>query len=195
MTYLFPPGGDGHTALSEEDRIGLLLPEIATRGDLYGAEQRNITRALMRPLPKVRTLLDDHYLRHLHRAMFGQVWQWAGQYRLRETNIGIEPTGIAAAVRLLVQGVAAWIEHETYEPDEICMRLHHRLAFIHPFPNGNGRHSRVCADLLGAALGVEPFSWGINLGLTTSELRRAYHTALWAADAGAMRDIVVFARS
>ena len=98
MTYLFPPEGDGHTALSEEDRIGLLLPEIATRGDLYGAEQRNISRALMRPLPTARTLLDDRFLRNLHRAMFGRVWRWAGQYRLRETNIGIEPGGIAVAV-------------------------------------------------------------------------------------------------
>ena len=62
MTYLFPPEGDGHTALSEEDRIGLLLPEVATRGDLYGAEQRNISRALMRPLPTARALLDDRFL-------------------------------------------------------------------------------------------------------------------------------------
>ena len=195
MTYLFPPEGDGHTALSEEDRIGLLLPEVATRGDLYGAEQRNISRALMRPLPTARALLDDRFLRNLHRAMFGRVWRWAGQYRLRETNIGIEPGGIAVAVRLLVQDVAVWVEHGTYELDEICVRFHHRLVFVHPFPNGNGRHARVCADLLGAALGVEPFSWGINMGLTTSELRRAYHTALRAADAGEMQDIVVFARS
>ena len=181
--------------LSEEDRIGLLLTEIATCGDLYGAEQRNIARALMRPLPTVRTLLDDYYLRRLHRAMFGQVWHWAGQYRSRLTNIGIEPGGIAVAVRTLVQDVATWIEHEIYEPDEICMRFHHTLVAIQPFPNGNGRHGRVAADFLGDALGVEPFSWGINLGLTTSELRRTYHAALWAADAGELRDLVIFAQS
>ena len=195
MTYLFAPQGDGHTMLSEEDRVGLVLPEIATRGDLYGAEQRNIARALLLPPPTARRLLDDRYLRGLHRAMFDQVWKWAGQYRLRETNIGIEPSGIAVAVRLLVQDVAAWIEYETYKPDEICMRFHHRLVCIHPFPNGNGRHGRICADLLNAALGGEPFSWGIDAGLTTGGLRQRYHGALRSADAGEMRDLLLFARS
>ena len=140
-------------------------------------------------------LLDDRYLRALHRAMFDQVWQWAGKYRLRETNIGVAPDSIAVAVRLLVRDVTAWIEYETYEPDEICMRFHHRLVFIHPFPNGNGRHGRICADFLNAALGGEPFGWGIDTGLTTSELRRRYHAALQSADAGEIRDLISFARS
>ena len=137
---------------------------IATRGDLLDAEQRNIVRALLLPPPTVAALLDDKYLRDFHKAMFGRVWRWAGRYRSRETNLGIGPEGIAAAVRILVGDAAAWVEHDTYEPDELAVRFHHRLVsihpIIHPFLNGNGRHSRICADMLVTALGREPFSWG-----------------------------------
>ena len=195
MTGLFRLEGDGHTVLSDEDRDGLIPSYIATRGDLFDAEERNIVRGLLRPFPTVRVLLDDLYLRDLHRAMFGGVWEWAGRYRLRETNIGIDPTGIAPAVRSLVDDVSTWVEHATYEPDEICVRFHHRLVSIHPFPNGNGRHSRICADFLVAALGMAPFNWGRNLGVTTTELRRHYQTALRAADAGEIHELLTFARS
>ena len=195
MTGLFRLEGDGHTVLSDEDRDGLIPSYIATRGDLFDAEERNIVRGLLRPPPTVRVLLDDLYLRDLHRAMFGGVWEWAGRYRPRETNIGIDPTGIAPAVRSLVEDVSTWVEHATYEPDEICVRFHHQLVSIHPFPNGNGRHSRICADFLVAALRMAPFSWGRNLGVTTSELRRHYQTALRAADAGKIHKLLTFARS
>ncbi len=195
MTGPFLPEGDGHTALSDEDRFGLIPSHIATRGDLFDAEERNIAHALLRPFPKIRVLLDDLYLRDLHRAMFGQVYQWAGQYRQRATNIGMDPTVIATAVRLLVENVATWVEYGTYEPDEICVRFHHQLVSIHPFPNGNGRHSRICADYLVTALGMPPFSWGRGLGVTTSKLRWHYQTALRAADAGKIRDLLIFARS
>ena len=130
------PEGEGHTPLSEDDRMGLIPSYIATRGDLFDAEERNIAHALLRRPPTVAVLLDDLYLRDLHRAMFGRVWEWAGQYRSRQTNIGIELAGIAAAVRVLVQDVDAWVEHQTYGADEICVRFHHRLVSTHPFPNG-----------------------------------------------------------
>lgn len=189
------PEGEGHTPLTEEDRMGLIPSYIGTRGDLFDAEERNIAHALLRQPPTVAELLDDLYLRDLHRAMFGQVWQWAGRYRLRQTNIGIEPPHIASAVRMLVGDVDAWVEHQTYEPDVTCVLFHHRLVSIHPFPNGNGRHSRLCADYLRIALGEAPFSWGMHLDMTTNELRQCYHAALRAADAGEISDLLIFALS
>lgn len=188
------PNGDGHTALSEDDRRGLLLTYVVTREDLFDAEQRNISKALLRRRPTVDRLLDDHYLRRLHRDMFGQVWSWAGRYRLHETNLGIDPREIPMAVRSLVGDCRAWLEHSSYLPDEVAVRFHHRLVAIHPFPNGNGRHGRVAADQLIAALGQPPFTWGRSLRVATAELRGSYRHALVAADDGDIAPLLEFAR-
>ena len=190
------PIGDGHTALSEDDRRGLIPAYIATRGDLFDAEQRNIGNALLRRRPPTpEQLLDEQYLRTLHRAMFGEVWEWAGRYRTAETNIGVAPHRIAGDVALLVGDARAWIEYETYEPDELAVRFHHRLVAIHPFPNGNGRHGRIAADYLIRGLGSERFSWGARADLSTDALRLAYRRALEQADRGEIADLVAFART
>ena len=190
------PIGDGHTQLSEDDRRGLIPAYIATRGDLFEAEQRNIANALLRRRPpRPEQLLDDRYLRDLHAAMFGEVWEWAGRYRTVETNIGVAPHRIAGDVALLVGDAGAWIEYGTYRPDELAVRFHPRLVAIHPFPNGNGRHSRVAADYLVRGLGGEPFSWGARADLDTDELRAAYRHALQRADADQIADLLAFVRS
>jgi len=188
------PVGEGHTEFPEEDRLGLIPTYIATRGELYDAEQRNIAQALLRLPPTVQVLLDEVYLRNLHRAMFGDVWEWAGRYRLRETNIGIAPHDIPTAVRLLVDDARAWVEYSTYDPDELAVRFHHRLVAIHPFPNGNGRHGRIAANYIVQSLGREPFSWGSNLAINTGELRAAYHQSLLNADNGEIEDLLAFVR-
>ena len=195
MSDLSTPIGDGHTVLSEDDRADLLQPDITTRQELFEAEQLNIATALLRPKPSLPTLLDDKYLRDLHKAMFGDVWGWAGRYRQRETSVGIEPTDISTQVRDALNDVAGWAKHETYRPDELAVRFHHRLVNIHPFVNGNGRHSRISADLLIEALGHNVFSWGRNLRLPTVPLRGRYIAALRSADDGEIDDLVSFARS
>jgi len=83
MTGGFLPVGDGHTELSEEDRHGLIPTYIATKGELFEAEQENIARAMLHRRPTISDLVDDKYLRDFHRAMFGDVWRWAGRYRQR----------------------------------------------------------------------------------------------------------------
>lgn len=189
------PTGDGHTELDEDERNDLIPTYIATRRELFDAEQRNITKALLRARPTVERLLDDKYLRELHRSMFGDVWSWAGRYRIRETNIGVEPTLISTAVKTLVDDTRTWIDHTTYPIDEIGARFHHRLVAVHPFVNGNGRHGRIAADLLVAALGQEPFSWGSGLAVDTDRLRRAYREALVAADHDDLHLLLAFVRS
>lgn len=189
------PVGDGHTELSDEDRLGLIPTYIATRGELFDAEQRNIAQALLRRPPIVAKLLDDKFLRDLHKAMFDQVWDWAGRYRLRETNIGVAPNRIPTAIRTLVDDGKAWVEYGTYQPDELAVRFHHRLVAIHPFPNGNGRHGRIAADYLIRSLGREPFSWGAGLDVDTDELRSAYRISLQGADGGDIAELLAFART
>ena len=190
------PDGDGHTPLTDEEREGLLPTYVSTRGELNDAEQRNIAAALLhRRLPSVEVLLDDTYLRQLHHAMFGDVWRWAGHYRLTERNVGMDPTQIPIVVRDLVDDARTWAKHSTFEPDEIAVRFHHRLVAIHPFPNGNGRHSRAAANYLVRALGREDFSWGAVRTRTTAELRTAYLRALCAADGHELHPLIEFARS
>jgi len=187
------PLSDGHTELSEEDRLGLIPTYIATRGELFEAEQRNIAQALLRRPPSVAMLLDDTYLRRLHKSMFDQVWEWAGRYRIRETNIGIAFEQISSEIRNLVNDTKTWVEYSTYEHDEIAVRFHHRLVFIHAFPNGNGRHGRIAADFLVASLNGEPFTWGARLDTDTDRLRSAYLHALRRADGGDIEDLLAFA--
>jgi Fic-DOC domain mobile mystery protein B len=195
VTDRLVPVGDGHTELSEEERLGLVPTYIATRGELFDAEQRNIAQTLLRRPPTVAKLLDDKFLRDLHEAMFDQVWEWAGRYRLRETNIGVAPNQIPTAIHTLVDDTKAWVEYGTYEPDELAVRFHHRLVAIHPFPNGNGRHGRIAADYLITSFDREPFGWGVGLDVDTDGLRAAYRTALQRADGGDIAELLAFART
>jgi len=178
------PFDDGHAPIGADDSQGLKLSYITTRGELNEAEQENILRARQRRRPPtLEALLDDKYLRSLHRAMFGDVWAWAGSYRRLETLIGIDPAQIAVCVRSLVGDARIWSEHE--EPLAVAVRFHHRLVQIHPFPNGNGRHGRQAADYLMEALGQPAFTWGAVSGVSdVQETRRRYLAALREADGG-----------
>ena len=178
------PAGDGHTPLGDDDRQGLRLSYVTTRGELNEAEQENFLKARQRRRPPdLPALLDDKYLRDLHRAMFGDVWAWAGTYRWLETSIGIDPAQIGVCVRNLAADARIWAEHE--EPLVVAVRFHHRLVSIHPFPNGNGRHGRQAADYLVEALGQPPFTWGAVDGARNVEHTRwRYLAALREADGG-----------
>ena len=191
------PVGDGHTEVSDEDRAALLPTYIATRGELFEAEEENIATGTFGRNPTIETLLDDLYLRQLHQAMFDRVWKWAGRYRTLEANIGIEPTLISTAVRELVGNTRAWVEFSTFDPDDVAVRFHHRIVQIHPFVNGNGRHGRIAADLLVRALGREAFTWGRDLNVSTAELRARYQAALRRTDTDPedIGDLAAFARS
>lgn len=191
------PLGDGHTEISDEDRVALIPTYIATRGELFEAEEQNIAAATFGRSPTTENLLDDLYLRQLHQAMFNRVWRWAGHYRTLETNIGIDPNLISTAMRELVDNTSAWVELSTYDPDDIALRFHHRIVQVHPFVNGNGRHGRIAADLLAQALQQQPFTWGRNLNVSTAELRDRYLAALRRADLDPedIGDLAAFARS
>jgi Fic-DOC domain mobile mystery protein B len=119
--------------------------------------------------------------------MFDDVWTWAGKLRQREANIGIDPHQIAVALRALCDDTLAQIgdgNDLAYLADELAVRFHHRLLCVHPFANGNGRHSRLAADLLVTALGAAPFTWGGAELTTASDLRADYLAALRHADRG-----------
>ncbi len=141
-------------------------------------------------------MLEVDFLRELHKRMFGEVWRWAGEYsKERDRRIGSDNYMIPIDLRALMEEVRYWLDHDSYPPDEIALRFHHRLTQIHPFPNGNGRFSRMAADLLITRLGGERFSWGrVNL-VDASATRRAYIDTLQAADNYTLEPLLAFARS
>ena len=127
--------------------------------------------------------------------MLGTVWNWAGKFRTTERSIGIAPHQIQIDLRQLLDDARYWIDNDTYEPDEIAVRFHHRLVWIHPFSNGNGRHARMAADLLAVAHGRPRFTWGRSSLVEASEAREGYITALRAADRHEIEPLLEFARS
>jgi Fic-DOC domain mobile mystery protein B len=164
----------------QPDEATPLTPE--EQRELNEAEQENIVRGREWALGRRRDPLIERFVTDLHKRMLGDVWRWAGKLRRSERNLGIPFYEIPAALRQLLDEAKAWIEYKSYAPDEIAVRLHHRLVQIHPFPNGNGRHARLMADLLIMRLGGERFSWGSAHLQAAGEVRGRYVAALKAAD-------------
>jgi Fic-DOC domain mobile mystery protein B len=188
---------DPDTPLSPEE-LADLIPNLATKKELNEWERENILRAREWAISDRTHLADmasDGYVRKLHSRMFDQTWKWAGQYRRTEKNIGIPAYQIREQLGVLLGDVRYWIEHGTYSPDEIAVRFHHRLVVIHPFPNGNGRHARLIADVLAIKLGRPAFTWGATDLVRPGEARAQYLEAIRAADKGEMQTLIAFARS
>ena len=187
---------DGATPLEPEERVGLLQSWITYRSDLNEAEQANISSGVAwAHRQRRRDILTGEFIKQLHGRMFGDVWAWAGGFRRTERNLGIDPVRIPIELRTALDDARYWVENKTYPPDEIAVRLHHRLVAIHPFPNGNGRTTRLVADILAARLGQEPFTWGRVALTDASETRMRYIAALTAADNHDIRPLLEFARS
>lgn len=182
------------TPLTPEETRQLILAYIAYRSELNEAEQENIARAQDWALGRKRDPLTEKFIKELHRRMLGEVWKWAGKFRTSERNLGLPFYEIPTALRQLLADTNAWIEYKAYPPDEIAVRFHHRLVQIHPFPNGNGRHARLMADLLIMRLGTERFSWGRENLRDAGALRKRYIAALQAADQHDIRPLLAFAR-
>jgi Fic-DOC domain mobile mystery protein B len=189
------PQDDGGTELTEKEREGLIPSYITLRSELNEAEQANILEAEEWAFARKRDLLEEEFLNHLHRRMYGNVWRWAGRYRTSGKNIGIDTYRIPTELRQLLDDCRYWIENGTYEPDEIAVRFHHRIVSIHCYPNGNGRHARLAADLLLKSMGHERFSWGGKNLVDVGETRGRYIAALQAADKHDIGPLLEFVRS
>jgi Fic-DOC domain mobile mystery protein B len=192
---LFDEDDEANTPLTAEEREQLIPSYIALRGELNEAEHINIAAASKWLSSRKRDVLDQAFLNGLHKRMFGKVWRWAGQYRTTPRNIGIDAYRIPTEMRQLIDDVQFWVANETYPPDEIAMRFSHRLVAIHPFPNGNGRFSRMVGDMLAVQLGQPRFTWGSASLVDASETRATYVAALRAADAHDIEPLLVFGRT
>jgi len=186
---------DGATPLDPDEMEGLVFKHVTTRGQLDHLEQANMESGLQwLARRKSKDILNEGFVRELHKRLFGEVWRWAGTFRRTEKNIGIDPVRIPVQLRLLLDDVRYWVEHGTYSPIESAVRFHHRLVYIHLFANGNGRHARIMADaLLSNIFGVPGIDWAGGHDLQTMNQRRnAYIQALRKADGGDYQALLVF---
>lgn len=190
---------DGQTPLSEEEKDGLLIKTITTHGELDEYEQLNIEKAIqwtMRKKLKKENILTEKFIKTLHKKMLGEVWNWAGEFRRSEKNIGVPWIKIGMDLKVLLDDTLYWIDNNTFPPDEIAIRFKHRLVNIHCFPNGNGRHSRIMADIITESVfGNAVFSWNQSNMVKADDTRKAYIAAIREGDKGDIGPLMVFARN
>ena len=195
MSGLHDQPDDAATPLSPEERDGLIPAHIALRRELNEVEAQNILEASLWAFERKRALTNVDFARNLHKRMYGKVWRWAGEYRTTNKNIGVDANQIAPRMYEAMEQFQYWVDNETFTPDETAARFHHGLVTIHPFPNGNGRWSRLLGDLLAIQLGQPRFTWGrANLGQQGND-RDRYIAALKSADNHDIGPLLKFARS
>ena len=179
----------------DADELACLIPEhITMQSQLNEWEQLNIEHGETWALRQRKGILDETFIRQLHQHMFGETWTWAGKFRTSNKNIGVDWSQVSVKLRDLLDDVRHQIDNAVYSPDEIAVRFHHRLVAIHAFPNGNGRHARLMADLLIRKLGQPRFTWGRKNLMEPSATRKRYIAALQAADKGDINQLLAFAR-
>ena len=192
---------EGQTPLDEEEKEGLLISSITTKGELDEVEQHNIEDAIRWTIERrkkfaIEEILTEQFIMELHRRMLSSVWKWAGEFRKTDKNIGVSKYTISVELKTLIEDCKYWIANKTYPPDEIAIRFKHRMVSIHCFANGNGRHSRLMADIIiEKVFSEEVFTWGRNNLVKKSAERSAYLSAIREADKGNYEPLIGFARS
>ena len=190
MKFEYAPGA---TPIDADEALGLIPAHLTLQRELNEYEEANILEATEWLFGRRRgDPLDDQFVHTVHRRMFNHTWQWAGEARRSDKNIGVRWFEIPVRLHEMLGDVRTQIEYKAYSPVEIAARYHHRLVSIHVFPNGNGRHARLMADLLLAQLEDHRFEWGRGSLASAGELRDRYIAALRAADGGDCRPLLEF---
>ena len=195
------PEPSGATPLEDEDLQGLIPFYVASRSDLNQVEFENIARALPWAYHRAisgghREILNFSFMLEIHKRMFSDVWRWAGTLRQRDTNIGVDPSEITHDCQAALDDAIFWHENNIHSLDERAARIHGRLVAAHPFRNGNGRSTRLIADLYLVASGSSIFTWGHSSLDSDGEIRGRYiDTLVRAIDTNTYDGLVQFARS
>jgi Fic-DOC domain mobile mystery protein B len=190
---------EGQTPIDEDEKEGLLIKSISTREELDEFEQYNIEKAIEWTLGKrwnSNYIISENFVKELHYKMFSEVWAWAGEFRKTNKNIGVDKHQIGISLRQLIDDANYWLANKTYTDDETAMHFKHRIVKIHCFPNGNGRHSRLIADVIISHIFGKPvFTWSRTNLTNKGEARTKYINAIKTADNGNIELLVSFART
>jgi Fic-DOC domain mobile mystery protein B len=196
---LAPKYHDGQTPLNEDEKKDLKIKSITTQKELDEFEQLNIEKAVEWTIHanlKLEKILTEKFIKDLHKKMYGDVWKWAGKFRKTDKNIGIKWTLIGIELKNLINDTKYWTENKIYSSEEIALRFKHRIVAIHCFPNGNGRHSRMMADIIIEFIfGKEIFTWHQSNMVKADKTRKSYISALREADNGNINPLIKFAQN
>lgn len=176
-----------------DDLSDLIPTHISTREELNEWEAANILKATRKYLSKRAGFkFDVEFLKSVHREMFDETWKWAGKFRTKNYNIGVNWTAIQEHLGILVGDYENWLL--SMEKLAISVRLHHRLVKIHSFVNGNGRHARLIADIFLFSFEQPVPIWPSQELIEATGIREKYIKALQAADKGNYDELEEFAR-
>jgi Fic-DOC domain mobile mystery protein B len=196
---LNPGHSPGQTPMDADEMEGLRIKTVTTQGELNDFEQLNNEQAVVWAMKnhfKPAKILTETFVKKVHQKMFSEVWKWAGKFRTTDKSLGVDKFVIGLELRKLLGDSYYWIENEIFDGDEIAIRFKHRLVSIHCFNNGNGRHSRLMADIIVKDVFNRPvFTWGREQLTKAGEARRVYLKAIKAADKGDYTGLIAFARS
>ena len=174
------------TPLEENEKEGLLIETITTREELGEFEQLNIENAIQWTLLKkfnFEYLLTEQFVKELHYKMFCDVWSWAGHFRTTDHHPGVAKDMIGTSLKQLIDNFKYWIEDILYQEDEAVIRFKHEILKIRCFPKGNGRHSRLIADVLRSSIfGLPPFTWNEDVLSKYIEARSTYTSPIEEVD-------------
>jgi Fic-DOC domain mobile mystery protein B len=185
---------DGSTPLDHDQLIGIRFSHLTTMGELDELEDLNIQKGLeWLNRQKSKDYLSIEFLTKLHEKLFGDVWKWAGKFRTAEVNISkYRPYDIGPQLKNLFEDSKLWIDGGKMTWDEISAELHHRLVTIHPFPNGNGRTTRIFTEYVQKRNHQQISSWRASLADQPQERRNSYIKALRFADKGNFELLIEF---
>lgn len=186
----------GATPYLDADAVNLIPKHIMLQSELNEWEQANILEAESWLFARRREkILTSEFIQKVHYKMFEKTWKWAGKFRKYQTNIGCQFFEISPKLQQLLSDIDYYASHNTYDIIETAIRLHHGLVYIHCFPNGNGRHSRMIADYFLVNNGQERLSWGRGSLAYSGELRKRYIQALKQADNHDFNELIKFANT
>lgn len=187
----------GQSHLDKEELEGLKLSGIKDWKEIIAHESKSISKTITwteKNQFSTEKIFSELFIREIHKRMFGDVWSWAGKYRLSNKTMGVEKTLISKELKQLFNNIKFWIESESYDPDEITIRFIHRLMQIQCFPDGNARHAKLMADIvIEHVFNGDIFTWGESLNNPKLQ-REKFLDALKKADKGKMEDLIKFAR-
>lgn len=137
-----------------------------------------------------RSTLSEKLIRSLHHIIVQETGEeQAGQYRAANVYIAgaTHTPPDAFAIPALMEQLMAWLKRseKRLSPIERAALFHHKLVFIHPFFDGNGRTARLAMNLL-------LMNAGYPLTVILKNDRKKYYSVLAKADAGTFAPLVNF---